>query len=54
MKLLRDTISKAIINNDDTEYERIMRERRQAESVQELKEEIKDLKEIVYKLVNER
>lgn len=45
--LLRDPKSKAIVNNNQEELNRILRERKLAEEVELLKKEVKELKTII-------
>ena len=56
MDLLRDTKSKAVLNSDKKEFERIMRERKKDEEFAKLKKEVKELRTIIDNiiLVNER
>lgn len=51
-KYYRDTRSKAIINNNQEELNRILRERKLAEEVEMLKKEVKDLKNIISSIIN--
>ena len=51
-KYYRDTRSKAIINNNQEELNRILRERKLADEVELLKKEIKDLKNIISSIID--
>jgi len=54
MDLLRDTRSKAILNSNKTEFEKIMRERKKDEEFLKLKKEVEELRKIIDNIINER
>lgn len=55
MDLVRDTKSKAIINNDSLELQRLLKERERNKEFLNLKKEVKELRMIIDNIVkNER